>query len=78
MIRIRDTNGKPAEIHDTFRFVEICDKAGQIAVVVYCDNAGAVKMIETKDKKEVERYEHLFRQQGVKFCPLLTVEGPQA
>lgn len=73
MLRIRDRTGKTAEIQEQFRFVEICDNRGDIAKLLYTDDAGAVKVIGAGEP-EALRYAQLF---NVNFCPVIPIRGPE-
>ena len=73
MLRIRDTNGVASEIHEKFRFLEVCDTAGKIAVLIFVDDTGAVKLVEA-DTPEAERYQKLFRSQKLEFCPIIHIK----
>lgn len=72
MLRIRDTSGATSEIHEKFRFIEVCDIAGKIAVLIYRDDAGAVKLVEA-GTPEAQRYQNLFRSQKLEFCPVIHI-----
>lgn len=74
MLRIRDTNGAASEIHEKFRFVEVCDISGKIAVLIFVDDAGAVKMVEA-GTPEATRYQNLFRGQKLEFCPVIHIKA---
>jgi hypothetical protein len=71
-LRIRDVTGKTAELQDQFRFVEITAQSGEIAMLVYRDDGGAVQTITAEDAVRAARYEQMY---GVKFCPIIKRGG---
>jgi hypothetical protein len=71
-IRIRNKlKGTTAELRDECMLVEITDLNGDIAVLIYPDEAGAVKTVMANDPMAA-RYEKIY---GVKFVPVLPVKG---
>ncbi len=66
MIRIRDTNRQLAELHDRFRFVEICDLSGKIAMLIYMDDAGVVHTARAGDPMAT-RYAAMMKTE---FCEI--------
>jgi len=75
MMRFRDRkSGKTVEIQDQLRFLEICDNDGLIAMLVYADESGAVKLIRAGDP-EARRYSQIF--EDAKFCDVLPVSAPK-
>jgi hypothetical protein len=73
MLRIRDTSGQTAEIQEQFRFVEICDLRGDVAILLYRDDAGTIKMVRAGDPEAV-RYAQMF---GARFVPVIPLKGPK-
>jgi hypothetical protein len=65
MLRLRKTDGSTIDLNEGFRFVEVCDKDGKVAHVVYMDNSQQIISFNNTDQIHRDRYEKLF---GVQFC----------
>lgn len=51
MIRVRTTNGSLIVLNDKARFVEICDKNGKVAAVVFVNDYGVVRVLTPGDEE---------------------------
>ena len=74
MIRLRETRGKVAELQEAFKFVEVCDLDGNIAMLIYTDSNGAVQIIRATDTKKADQYCAMYP--GAKFCPIIPLKDP--
>lgn len=70
MLRIRKTDGTAEEIREDLKFVEVCDDMGRIAVLIFRDSAGKIKVVQHNDP-EAEKYRRLFKNQQIEFCPVV-------
>jgi len=66
MLRLRKTDGSFITLKDDFKFLEVCDKGGNIAELFIDQDDGSIEQI-TSGSDEARRYSELF---GVKFCEL--------
>ena len=60
MVRVRTTDGSLHVLGEKARFVEICDKQGGLAVVVFINDAGVIKILSPGDD-EFLRYVKAYR-----------------
>jgi hypothetical protein len=69
MIQTRSITGQVVVLDPNVKFVEICEAGGNIAMLIYADDRGALHVVGAKDP-EAARYAKTF---GVKFCPLISL-----
>lgn len=65
MLRIRDINGQAQEIQDQFRFIELCDLEGRVAILFYRDDAGVIHTVRHGDPQATKYAATM----GIEFCP---------
>ena len=70
MLKLRDSKtGKATEVPDG-TFVEICDQAGAVAMLIYRDPQGLIRTVRSTDAEAVRRYCALYKTSFVPLVPL--------
>ena len=70
MIRLRNKEGEVKELEDSTRFVEVCSIDGDVAKVIFIDNHGNLKEVDSRDK-DSKTYGKLY---GVNFIPIIPIK----
>jgi len=65
-IRLRSVTGENIELVENYRFVELLTSEGEIAAVVYLDDAETAQVVTPDMKKQAEHYAKMFDTSFVK------------
>lgn len=49
MIKLRSINGSHEVVETPYKFVELCDTTGKLAILIYMDSEGFVKVVKEQD-----------------------------